>query len=130
MQCPSCTFQNMPGSARCARCGAMLSFTAETIDVHPPRATTLGKSLQQWTWPFKRTFFQTRDRAVAGFRSLAWDRAAARYDWGSIWRAIVPGWPHWHQGRKTEARWYLTLYLIFGIPGIMGLATTFGALLA
>jgi hypothetical protein len=130
MECPSCTFQNMPGSGRCARCGAMLSFGAQAIDVHPPRASALGKSLQNWTWPVKRIVHLIGRRTAASFQSLAVDQMATHYDWGSIWRAIVPGWPHWHQGRKTEARWYLALYLIFGIPGLMGLASTFGALLA
>jgi len=130
MECPSCTFQNMPGSARCARCGAMLSFAAGAIDVHPPRATSLGKSLQQWTWPLKQMVHRSRDSATTRFRSLAWDRSAAHYQWGSIWRAIIPGWPHWHQGRKTEGRWYLTLFLTFAIPGLMALGTVFGALLA
>ncbi len=52
MQCPSCSFQNMPGSGNCARCGAMLALASIAIDVHPPRASALGRSMFGfWRFP-------------------------------------------------------------------------------
>lgn len=40
MQCPSCEFHNMPGSAGCLRCGSPLDLSAVCID--PPRASKHG----------------------------------------------------------------------------------------
>lgn len=45
MQCPSCQFENMPGSRHCARCAASLALASMEIDVHPPRATSLSRRL-------------------------------------------------------------------------------------
>lgn len=41
MQCPSCRFENMPGSGYCARCGA--SLMVGDVDVIPPRASALQR---------------------------------------------------------------------------------------
>jgi hypothetical protein len=41
MQCPSCRFENMPGSGYCARCGA--SLIVGHVDVIPPRASALQR---------------------------------------------------------------------------------------
>lgn len=37
MQCSSCTFENLPGAQRCARCGSRLEF--DGVAVEPPRAS-------------------------------------------------------------------------------------------
>src|SRR5690606_1826181 len=41
MQCPSCRFENMPGSGYCARCGA--SLLIGNVDVIPPRASAMQR---------------------------------------------------------------------------------------
>ncbi len=45
MQCPSCQFENMPGSSLCARCAATLTFQTDEIDVNPPRASSFERRL-------------------------------------------------------------------------------------
>ena len=45
MQCPSCQFENMPGSQSCARCRANLAISKMTIDVNPPRASKTSKAI-------------------------------------------------------------------------------------
>lgn len=45
MQCPSCQFENMPGSQRCARCAAALTIQSSEIDIHPPRASSWERRL-------------------------------------------------------------------------------------
>ena len=37
MECPSCTFQNTPGTNACVRCGTVLDLRA--VDFIPPRAS-------------------------------------------------------------------------------------------
>lgn len=38
MECPNCTFQNIPGTRACVRCATLLDFSA--VDVDPPRASS------------------------------------------------------------------------------------------
>ena len=51
MQCPSCQFENMPGSGRCARCGGFLALATAAIDVHPPRAARLSRRMPRAVGP-------------------------------------------------------------------------------
>ena len=107
----------------------MLSFSGKIIDVHPPRATALGKSFF-WAHRFSWPVYRIRDPFASGFRSIAIDPSATRYNWATIGRTVIPGWAHWKHGQKTEARWFAGLYLCFVIPSVLTLATVFGALLA
>src|SRR5690554_8127736 len=43
MQCPSCRFENMPGSGQCARCSGLLVIG--NVDVHPPRASSIQRRM-------------------------------------------------------------------------------------
>lgn len=43
MQCPSCRFENMPGSGHCARCSGLLVIGS--VDVHPPRASSIQRRM-------------------------------------------------------------------------------------
>lgn len=44
MECPSCTFQNMPGLTSCVRCGTLMDLSG--VDVMPVRASS-GRAVRQ-----------------------------------------------------------------------------------
>jgi signal peptidase I len=48
MQCPNCSFENMPGLKSCARCGSMLEIG--NIGLEPPRARALHMKTRFWRW--------------------------------------------------------------------------------
>ena len=127
MQCPSCAFQNMPGSGRCARCGAMLALAGQDIDVHPPRATTWTKytaggwrlrALGRQFWRFVNT-------------QVRWDRfdvsEAPHVELPIVLRCIIPGWANIYTGHRSRGIILLASYLVLAFCGIWMLGTQTGA---
>jgi hypothetical protein len=55
MQCVSCQFFNVPGSANCGRCGSVLQFDQLKISVEPPRATRGSRFLRRFDVFLNRT---------------------------------------------------------------------------
>jgi hypothetical protein len=134
MQCPSCRFENMPGSGTCARCGAALSIG--NVDVIPPRASARERRV-----PVELRAAAYRARIAAtevlwrlmGFLPLR-SRVAGRYDAAAFapptalvasggyrgqtlqelnlkaadwFRLAVPGWVQLRHGDRTRGRWLL-----------------------
>lgn len=92
MQCPSCQFENMPGSSHCARCAASLALASADIDINPPRASAIERRLP--------------------VRSLAWARRgleSGRGLLGSVFGVSRP---------ETSFRGSVSEYLLFIIPGL------------
>jgi hypothetical protein len=127
MECPSCTFQNMPGSARCARCGALLSFAAQTIEVHPPRATALTKTLGGWRQPaiIWRRIRQAISAELFPSRSRATEHA--HLDLPTVLRCVIPGWANAHTGHPLVGALFLLCYLLLVVPGTMAIGQIIGA---
>jgi Signal peptidase, peptidase S26 len=128
MQCPSCEFQNMPGSGRCARCGASLALATAAIDVNPPRAGRVARQMPRF-WGLRRTWgtlFDTARRPLAltfaGFDDT-------NFDLGTMLRVVVPGWAHFYRGRPDRGTVFLCAYLGFLVPGFVLLGTWLGSLL-
>lgn len=101
MQCPSCQFENMPGSSHCARCAAALNLQIADIDVHPPRASRLQRHLPA------RQFASVR-RGSQSFLSAAQtlvgiNRPSSRFH-GSLSEYLALVIPGWHQIRHGEVR--------------------------
>lgn len=106
MQCPSCGFENMPGSEGCARCGTSLTIATMTLDVHPPRAASPGGVL--------RRLWAARFRIINIGRALnelqvAWHaEGERRFDDDDspsplLWRTVVPGWPQRYLGQHWQS---------------------------
>ena len=68
----------------------MLSFSGKIIDVHPPRATAPGKSFF-WAHRFSWPVYRIRDPFASGFRSIAIDPSATRYNWADDRQIRYPG---------------------------------------
>jgi hypothetical protein len=128
MQCPSCEFQNMPGSGRCARCGASLALASATIDVIPPRAGKLQRNLPQF-WGFRRgwaNFVQAASQPFAATFSRFDD---IRFDPGTVFRLIVPGWAQVYRGKRERGFLFLAAYLITLLPSLLFTGTMLGSTL-
>lgn len=128
MQCPSCQFENLPGSPVCGRCGAQLTLSTAAIDVHPPRASARAKQLRRWL-PSHRVSVSGRDAMTRLSRVLL-----PQFEWkcSAQWvflRMAVPGWPQRYLGHKHRGRFILGLYLALLLAGLVSIGTTLGALL-
>lgn len=124
MQCTSCQFHNMPGTAVCGRCGTSLRLaTATAIDVRPPRAGRLTK-LARRAMPVGRAYHGLRE-AVGG----ATDRAAVVLPSPVLSRLLVPGWSHFYLGQQARGHLYLWSFLACLLPGLLLFGTTLGSVL-
>jgi len=129
MQCPSCQFENMPGSGRCARCGASLALATAAIDVHPPRAGRLSRlspPLWRLWYAVGRMGAKVSPALTAAFASRA---AITNFDLPTLLRCIIPGWPQYHRGDRPVAAVYFVGYLSLLLPGIIFAGTWLGSLL-
>jgi hypothetical protein len=103
------------------------------IDVHPPRASRAARWRRHWLpiyWlthglPVVRFASGISGRIsrgisdlVARIKAIPWRSAVP---WiGLVLRTIIPGWAHWHTGRRTRAVWIFACYL-----GLLVLALLF-----
>jgi Signal peptidase, peptidase S26 len=132
MQCPSCQFENMPGSGRCARCGGMLALAAMAIDVHPPRATRLSRSMPRaWGrfWSARRTLENFRTRAAVPFHQLFERFDDTDFSLNTMLGCFIPGLAHRLRGNVYRGRMFLISYLAFLLPGLLLLGTYSGSIL-
>jgi hypothetical protein len=118
----------MPGSANCARCGAILSLANVAIDVHPPRATSLGKSLAG-LWRVRWVGIRFWEQIWSRVPRWAEGTRFPELELGLVLRGIVPGWINLHLGRNAFGWGVIIAYTIFMVSGLMMLVTQFGAML-
>ena len=123
MQCPSCQFENLPGSPACGRCGAQLTLSTAAIDVHPPRASARAKQLRRWL-PAQRLSTSGREVMTRLFGVLR-----PQFEWpcssqGVFLRMAVPGWPQRYLGHQHRARFIFGLYLALLLAGLASIGTT------
>ena len=132
MQCPSCEFENMPGSGRCARCGGMLALAAAAIDVHPPRATRISRSMPRvWGrfWTLRRTLELYRAQMVRPFEQIFERFDGTDFTLGTMLRCLVPGWAHRYRGNAYRGRMFFLTYIALLLMGLLFFGTTLGSIL-
>lgn len=127
MQCTSCQFENMPGSASCARCGASLTLARAAIAVHPPRAWRWAKWIPG-RWFLHRLRCQVRNGISAVLDPVAARVTELHLDRETVLRALVPGWPQYHRGEPTRGRWFLFSYLAALFCGLLTAGTVPGSI--
>lgn len=137
MQCSSCAFENMPGSDACCRCGSPLDLTVTTavMDVHPPRAGKLRKSLRKFARP-PQSYFTFRDNLHAGARKTSEVGAQLIGEltpttwpaWAVVRRCVVPGWSHLYLGQRTRAHLFFWSFVACLLQAILSLGTQFGSI--
>src|SRR3990172_4367584 len=115
MQCPSCEFQNMPGSGRCARCGASLALATAAIDVHPPRAGRYRRRIPQF-WGLRRSWANFIAAASRPFASTLSRFDDTNFDLATMLRLAVPGWGHAYRGHRERGLMFLCAFLAFLLP--------------
>ena len=129
MQCANCRFENMPGSADCARCGTSMKLATMTIDVHPPRAP-------KWLKPAHRAVrrgaglrFHLRD-AMKNYRAtaIAESKIAPSFTREVALRLIVPGWAQFYLRRRGRGYVFMTAAGIALLFALVFVGTTLGNL--
>src|SRR5579864_3406905 len=131
MQCPSCSFQNVPGLASCGRCGTLLDLSVAVIDVSPPRASRTAKLVRKVVPT--HFFYRARDaasgarRAVAG--SLVSESSVPLPEPAILSRLMVPGWAHIHSGIPIRGWFFLCAYLLLVLLGLVEWGTIAGSIL-
>jgi hypothetical protein len=129
MQCASCRFQNMPGTAMCGRCGTSLGLAIAVIDVHPPRARPLTKRLRRQL-PIRRAVYGVRDVVASAGTAVAGRRMMLALPPAPIFlRLIVPGWSHFHAGQRVRGHLFLWAFLACLLPGLLFWGTGWGSVL-
>src|SRR5690242_13784096 len=118
MECVSCHFENMPGNDYCGRCGTSLKLSDASISVQPPRAGKATKRMRHW-FPLRRAYRLARSEPVfptfASWARAGWTRTGwASADWSirpdDIVRLALPGWAHWHRGRRVWGWIYFSAF--------------------
>ncbi|MHC4218642.1 MAG: S26 family signal peptidase [Planctomycetota bacterium] len=115
MECPNCTFQNIPGTARCARCESRLDF--DDVDYLPPRAGG-GMALRRTWW---------RARSMSSSFEQWWATAASRargalhpgVSWTTLLWSFIPGLGHLRQGHAWTGLLLLGIWTLLVILAVV-----------
>jgi hypothetical protein len=116
MKCLRCEFENIPGQARCIRCGSILEAGSEVIQIYPPR-------MPVWRRPFRdamRCFRAWRfvpERPPTAIRR-EFDRIASGH-FGGLILSVVPGLAHLLNGRFREVWLFVLLWFIVLGAGLL-----------
>ena len=127
MQCPSCQFENMPGSAFCARCSTSLKLAEATIDVHPPRAKCNTLYIPGWA-RLKIAASELLSNQIDSSIDFLSYGGALQFNKSMLFRWIIPGWLQLTFNRPRRARFFFFGYLFFLFWGILLMGTLWGAL--
>jgi hypothetical protein len=130
MQCPSCRFENIPGSDACGRCGTSLGLSTAVIDVNPPRASRRAKRVRKLV-P-RRLFYQARDVSAEAHRritgSVVSESRIPLPEPAILSRLMVPGWAHIFSGFRTRGLIFFWAYVATLALGLLNWGTEFGSM--
>ncbi len=110
MQCPSCQFENMPGSKNCARCRAFLTIV--DIDINPPRATATQRAIPKF---LPRSLNRIRYRILDSIHEAFHNRQTGvqfdgkLVDWLSL---LIGGLSQWRRGEPRGWMWFYSWLLL------------------
>jgi hypothetical protein len=119
----------MPGTDGCVRCGSSLHAATLVMDVRPPRAGKLAKRWRRAMPNLTRT--QTHVGRLIRFGADCLSPARSRLvitQWPLVWRSVLPGWAHWHAGRRDRGRWFITAFCTLGAFGVLFYGRTLGSI--
>ena len=118
----------MPGSGRCARCGASLALAAAAINVHPPRAGRLSRFTPS-LWRVWHALVRVGSKTSPVIAAFAPRAQVAHFDVGTILRGIVPGWPQFNRGDRPRALVYFFSYVVLLMSAVVLAGTFLGSIL-
>ena len=112
MECPNCSFQNMPGLKRCGRCSSLLDLS--NVDFVPPRSARSKQSRAISTAIGRELLATGRDvdRVGRGLRRALAGLGATPPDWTSVGLSILPGLGQWHLGQRAIGIALLATWLL------------------
>ncbi|OHB68962.1 MAG: hypothetical protein A2Y77_18095 [Planctomycetes bacterium RBG_13_62_9] len=126
MRCARCEFENIPGLARCIRCGSILEACSEVIQIHPPR-------MPAWRRPLRGAGRRLRGWHLApGSLPPHMQKAADSFlseTTVGLLLSIIPGLAHLLRRRYREVWWLVILWLAFLCVGLYLYGSNPGALL-
>ncbi|HYE62369.1 MAG TPA: hypothetical protein VD997_10255 [Phycisphaerales bacterium] len=121
MECPSCTFQNTPGTRSCVRCQSLLDFSG--VAVVPPRAHGPA-ALRAASASADVLGFRLRD-ALRRVREGSPIRIDADVSWGAAVCSIVPGLGHVIIGRRRTGLAIFLVWLALLVACLLNYGTSF-----
>ena len=125
MRCARCEFENIPGQARCLRCGSILEAGSAVIDIYPPRMPAWRKPLravQRWVRS-QRLLSKMPATVQRGFDWVVSDSLVG------LLLSVVPGLPHLLQKRFREVQWLVLLWFVLLCASIFFYGSVVGAML-
>lgn len=97
MECPNCTFQNVPGQRDCARCRSLLDLSGVSVEPMRAGAVALPISMRRAGVRLRSTFGSLAAVRLGSVReSIGLD-----LDRSDLLRFIIPGWVHFHRGWRV-----------------------------
>lgn len=131
MQCPNCQFENMPGTATCARCGTSMTLQEQAVDVRPPRAGRWGKRFQRVRMA-GHCFGEGTGRVISAVAPRIGPVSHTPMDNFRpqvVFRCAVPGWPQFHLRRPRRGYFFLCGSLLALLLGLVNFGSLGGSLL-
>lgn len=122
----------MPGSGRCARCGGLIALATAAINVHPPRAGRVSRSMPRlWGrfWTLRQTLGNYSLMVSRPLAQLFARFEDTNFTLGTLLCCIVPGWAHRHHGNMYRASLFFFGYIAILIPGLIFFGTFLGSML-
>jgi hypothetical protein len=129
MQCPSCQFENMPGSNHCARCAASLSLASADIDINPPRASAIERRLPVRSLASARRGLASGRGLLGSVFGLSRPEASFRGSLGEYLLLVVPGLHQLRHGEASRGKLFLGGFAIIAVVAIVFAGTGPGSML-
>lgn len=127
MQCPSCKFNNMPGTTHCGRCASILDANTIAIDVHPPRASASAKRMRKVVRGLSINRVGDTAQCLRGELAESLHRRGFQHPpLPAVPRMIVPGWALIHVGERIRGWAFFGLAAIMVCLGFLFLGSVFG----
>ncbi len=126
MRCVRCQFENIPGQARCIRCGSVLEATAVAVEVHPPRMPAWHRpwrGLMRWLRGYRVPVHIPLPGTVRRRAAIASDSVLG------LLLNLVPGLAHLVKGRFRQVGLCVALWLALLVLGVLSYGSTLGSVL-
>jgi hypothetical protein len=129
MQCPSCQFENMPGSSHCARCAASLSLGSADIDINPPRASAIERRLPVRSLASARRGLGSSRSLLGSVFGLSRPQTSFHGSWWEYLLLVVPGLHQLWHGESSRGKLFFGGFAIIALVTIIFAGTGPGSML-
>jgi hypothetical protein len=119
MQCPRCQFENLPGQARCFKCGSILADSGATITIEPPRLAGWRRPLRAVARSVRGHMPERLSRPAKARTSKSREGLADMLSFGlGLVVGLIPGLPYLLARQFSRIRWLWLGWLVLACTGL------------